>query len=379
MRKLATIRKISAIYPIDGADRIVTYQVDGWKVVGQKDQYKVGDLAIYCEIDSWIPTEIAPFLSRDKEPRVFNEVKGERLKTIKLKGQISQGLLLPLDILNKDIIHKSGYLFWASTENEVLEDDDVSDLLGIQKWEMPVKLDSRGIPIENRQARKGGFPLYIPKSDQERVQNCVKHLDKYKQFSWEVTEKLDGSSMTVYAKDEDEGVCSRNINLKGPKHLEEDTDKKDPDDFKGTGTSWVDLNNFWKVALRDDLIGKLRSLERNLAFQGELIGPGIQGNPYELNDHQFYLYNIWDIDNQVWLLPQERRELAKQLEINHVPVVHDDLYFDENISVDSLLKHAEGKSCLLDSAEREGFVYKANCHAESFKAISNNYLFHYEK
>jgi RNA ligase (TIGR02306 family) len=90
MRKLASIKKIDDIQPIEGADKICTYRVGGWWVVDTVNRYQIGDAVVYCEIDSWIPNEIAPFLSKGKEPRIFNGVKGERLRTIKLKGALSQ-------------------------------------------------------------------------------------------------------------------------------------------------------------------------------------------------------------------------------------------------------------------------------------------------
>ena len=103
MRKLATIRQINGIRSIPEADKICTYVVDGWTIVNTKGKYEIGNLVVMCEIDSWIPTELAPFLSKGKEPREFNGVKGERLRTIKLRGQLSQGLLLPVDILRSKI------------------------------------------------------------------------------------------------------------------------------------------------------------------------------------------------------------------------------------------------------------------------------------
>ena len=98
MRKLATIRKVSEIAPIIGADKICHYRVDGWWIVDSVGRYQVNDLAIYIEIDAWCPHELAPFLSKGKEPREYNGVKGERLKTVKLRGAVSQGLLLPCDV-----------------------------------------------------------------------------------------------------------------------------------------------------------------------------------------------------------------------------------------------------------------------------------------
>ncbi len=124
MRKMATIRKIDDIQPIEGADRIHAIKIGGWTVVAQKEMnYKVGDLVVYCEIDSFIANTIAPFLTPEgKEPREYNGIKGERLKTKKLKGVISQGLLLPLSTLEH-------------VDSELMEGLDVSAPLGIVKWE----------------------------------------------------------------------------------------------------------------------------------------------------------------------------------------------------------------------------------------------------
>ena len=101
MRKLATIRRIADIQPIEGADAIEVAVVDGWRVVVKKDEFTVGDLAMYLEIDSWVPHELAPFLSKGHEPREYNGVKGERLKTIRLRGTTSQGLLLKIEDIFK--------------------------------------------------------------------------------------------------------------------------------------------------------------------------------------------------------------------------------------------------------------------------------------
>ena len=123
---MATIRKIDALLPIVGADAIECAVVGGWTCVVKKGEFTVGDLAVYCEIDSWIPHEIAPFLSRGNFPRVYNDVKGERLRTVKLRGQLSQGLLLPLEPT------------CTSIESELIEGLDVSLPLGIVKWERPL-------------------------------------------------------------------------------------------------------------------------------------------------------------------------------------------------------------------------------------------------
>ena len=330
MRKLATVRKIDAIHPIPDADAIEVAAVGGWRVVVKKGEYQAGDLAVYCEIDSWIPNELAPFLSKGQEPREYNGIKGERLRTVKLRGQVSQGLLLPTTS-------------WI--DNHCEEGDDLTVYFKIQKYEAP-------IPAQLAGEVRGLFPSFIPKTDQERIQNLTKELSDWKDlsFTWEVTEKLDGSSMTTYVMDDDSGVCSRNLNLK-----ESST------------------NSLWRVALADSLIDKIKSTNRNLALQGEIIGEGIQGNPYKLKGQQFYLFDIYDIDRGEYLSPSERASLVQELGINHVPIVSS----DKNISLDdvqSLLVQAEGKSQLCATTEREGLVFKSNELEASFKAISNKFL-----
>ena len=338
-RKLATIRVISQLKPIKGADLIEVAVIDGWEVVIKKGEFNVGDLCVYLEIDSWIPTELAPFLSKGKEPRVYRGVKGERLKTIKLKGQISQGLVLPREsVLTHDF------------ENPT-EGTDVTELLNILKWEPE-------IPAQLAGKLEGNFPSYIPKTDQERIQNYIRNMP-IAVNQWEVTEKLDGSSMTVYrARDIAKmdgghrmGVCSRNYELK----LEDTT------------------NAFVATALKLQLFDKLHAYNLNVALQGELIGPGIQKNPYELSELEYYIYDIFDIDKQRYYLPAERQSLCESLNLKHVPVFAN-YETDSRTTVSELLTFAEGQSKLNHRTQREGLVFKNVINNESFKAISNAWL-----
>jgi RNA ligase (TIGR02306 family) len=335
MRKLATIRKIDNIRPIVGADAIEAAVVGGWTVVVKKDEFKVGDLAVYLEIDSWVPHELAPFLSKGVEPREYNGVKGERLRTVKLRGQLSQGLLLTIE---STFPGKDRNFFWS------MMGEDVSEQLGIQKYEAP-------IPAQLAGDVRGMFPTKIPKTDQERIQNLTVELEEWKAeaLSWEVTEKLDGTSMTVYVDGDDEGVCSRNLNLKEN-----------------------EANSLWRVAKHDQLIEKLRSTGRNLAIQGELVGEGIQKNMYKLKGQHFFLFDVYDIDRGAYLNPVERRALANKLDIGHVPVLKEDEVL-EVCNVEHILKWAEAKA-LMGGADREGIVFKCNEREVSFKAISNKFL-----
>lgn len=328
MRKLASVQRIIDIKPIPNADKICAYKVLGWWVVDLIDKYKIGDKVVYFEIDSWIPHIIAPFLTKEgHEVKKFNNVEGQRLRTVKLKGQLSQGLILPKSII--DYPFKEG--------------DDVSEFLGIQKYEQPL--------IGNNQLNaKNLFPSFIPKTDEERIQNLSNEYHELKKYRYEVTEKLDGTSLTVFYKDGVFGVCSRNLELK------------------------LDVENWYtSAALKNDLYNKLLDLNRNIAIQGEIIGVGIQKNKYKLTDQKLYVFNIYDIDKQVYFNASDRTTLCRILDLLQVPTISDN--FEIKIELDELLTFAEGHSCLNAKTEREGLVFK--CISDPtihFKAISNKFL-----
>jgi RNA ligase (TIGR02306 family) len=341
MRKMATIRVIDGIAPIEGADAIEIAVVGGWKVVVKKGEFAVGDMAVYLEIDSWVPTELAPFLSKGKEPREFEGIKGERLRTVKLRGQLSQGLLLPVEVDNDQfgaVVHlvKGNYC--------VEEGMDVSELLNIVKWERPMNAQLAGMA-------KGNFPSLIPKTDQERVQNLVKEIAASVNLQFEVTEKLEGSSMTCYLIDGVFGVCSRNLDLK------ETAD-----------------NTFWQVARREQIEEKMRATgEGDWSIQGELIGPGIQGNIYKLTQPEFRVFDVYNIQAGDYLKPEYRRALIDRMGLLHVPV----LLVDKDLgvgSVDEILQWADGASKIGVGPLREGIVFKQVDGGMTFKAISNRYL-----
>jgi len=336
-RKLATIRKIKDIREIPTADKICSYLVDGWWVVDSINKYKIDEEVIYVEIDSWVPHSIAPFLSKGREPREYNGILGERLKTQKFLNTLSQGLLLPISVLNEDIDkHVNG---------------DYSSVLNIQKWEAP-------IPAQLSGKVKGNFPGYIPKTDQERCQNLyVEIFGDHAVEYFEVTEKLEGSSMTVYVKDGEVGVCSRNWDLT------ED-----------------DRNTLWKVARDIGLVDYLKNYyNRNIAIQGELIGEGIQKNYYGIKGHQFHVFDVYDIDAGGYWNPVTRKNWIGSLPLqglHHVPVV-DPCYDMTGMAkggIDGLLVMAEGKSVLNPQKQREGIVFKSYDTDFHFKSISNRYL-----
>jgi RNA ligase (TIGR02306 family) len=361
MRKLATVRKISDLTPIPGADFIEVATVDGWKVVVKKGEYQVGDLTIYAEIDSWIPHSIAPFLTKEGHvPKVYNGVEGQRLKTVKLKGQISQGLLLPIDVIPKKDKITLGI------------GDDVSELFGVQKWEPPFeKLQGNA---------KGNFPTFIPKTEQERVQNIPNVIEYIKQDTWEITEKIHGQSITVFYKDGQVGVCSRNLELKEtikkriPKKLNNFQKLIDIvlSKFKDTNKYEYSKDSLWEAAERCFLIEALKFRKFNIAIQGELFGTGIQSQTYGKSKPVIAVYDIWDIDRQEYYNNEARIKFCRQVGLFHIPVLN--IATDKVEKLDDLLKLSEGKS-QIDNSEREGIVFKSLTDpSKSFKVISNKWL-----
>ena len=333
-RKLATIREIEEIKPIPEADKICAYRVDAWWVVDTINKYQVNDLVIYCEVDSWIPHELAPFLSKGQEPREYNGVKGERLKTVKLRGQVSQGLLLP-----KTILDEKG--LWPLAGNPV--GHDLTNQLNIQKWEPP-------IPSQLQGTMRGNFPHFIPKTDQERCQNLRKEFDKYQSLSYEVTEKLEGTSMTCFIYDGEFNVCSRNLNLKE-----------------------TEGNTYWNVARKYNIEEKLREFGYdNVAIQSEILGPAIQNNIYGLQEHQFFVFDVYDIKNSKYFTPEQRQEFCKKLELQHAPILESIEL--KNLSIENIISIADGFSQLNNKVLREGIVFKSLCGTHHFKSISNQYL-----
>jgi RNA ligase (TIGR02306 family) len=338
-RKLATVRIINDIQPIEGADMIELAIVDGWKVVVAKNVgHKVGDMVIYCEIDSFLPIKEEFEFLRKSSYKKMGDQEGFRLKTIKLRGQVSQGLILPISVLNP-------------TDTNIyvtpFEGLDVTEMLDIVKYEPP-------IPAELAGKVKGLFPSFIRKTDEERVQNLASEYEMYKTqnkdgMKFYVTEKLDGSSATFYFKDGVFGVCSRNLEL-----IE------------------TEGNTFWKVARELKLEESLSVLENNICLQGELIGEGIQGNPYKIKGQTVRFFNAFNIDTQDYLGLTEFITLVNGLKLETVPVLDTNFTLPETI--EEMLKVAEDKSILNPSFDREGIVIRSADRTISFKAISNKFL-----
>lgn len=374
-RKLASIQKIREILPIEGADAIELAVVNSWKVVTKKGEFKPGDLCVYFEIDSFLPMEKDFEFLRKSSYKKMGDLEGFRLKTIRLRGQVSQGLCLPLSILEKDDEMKIGIskqpwgdqLQLGPYDDAIVieEGTDVTEYMCVLKYEPP-------IPAELSGKVKGGFPGFIRKTDEERIQNMTGHFERMKSEKYYVTEKLDGSSATYYFRDGVFGVCSRNLEL------------ADPGEFiPGTVLCEDGVerpkkeNTFWKVAKELFIQEKLGTLEQNYAIQGELIGEGIQGNPYRIKGHTVRIFNVFNIDTQEYLGLEEMREFLGKINLDSnpiemVPILFEDYTLPETI--EEILSQAEGKSVLNSGTEREGIVIRNRDKSISFKAISNNFL-----
>jgi RNA ligase (TIGR02306 family) len=338
-RKLVTIRKVSNILPIENADLIELALIDGWQCVVRKGEFKIGDLGLYFEIDSFLPIEERyEFLRKSSYRKLPDDSEGFRLKTIRLKGKLSQGLLLPLSIF-PEIKPEMG--------------KDYAEILKVVKYEPPLPANLNGIA-------KGIFPSFIKKSDQERIQNLPEFFELCKDKEFEETEKEDGTSATYYCLDGTFGYCSRNLELK-----EEGE------------------NTYNKIAHELRLKETLLQIQRNIAIQGEIVGDGINKNHLKIKGVEFHVFDIYDIDKRRLLLPEERISLIKNMNnprIKHIPILKSNIkIFQICKTMQELLEYAKGKSTHNPNAEREGLVFKSvklddNNQTISFKVVNNEYL-----
>ena len=344
MRKMASIQIIRDITPIEGADAIVLAHINGWTAVVKKDEFSVGQYVVFCEIDSWIPHEIAPFLSKGKEPREYLGVKGERLRSARLRGQISQGLILPVSVLPLA---------------DYSEGEDVSEILGIVKYEPPV-------PAQLAGQVRGNFPSLVSKTDEERVQN-IQGLEKYLDEVFVETEKLHGTSVSFVLNENGElEVCSRNLSLK------------------------EDENNlYWKLAKQNNALALLNTVKNHyevegvsvvtVAIQGEGVGQGVQkGWEYGIQVPEFFMFTIQVNGVKV---SEEDYQMFKQMfhQVKSVPEVRKatlrQIVGDSSEIGATLLKYVEGKSDIDGKTIREGSVFRCLTDSSfSFKVVSNQFL-----
>jgi len=337
-RKLASVQKILNLTPIEGADAILCAKVLGWECVVKKTEFSIGDLCVFFEIDSILP--IASWNDHlRKDP-----LKSLRIKTIRLRGQLSQGLALPMSLL---------------PVGEYVEGQDVTEIVGVDKYELVVPAHLSGII-------KGNFPSFLHKTDEVRLQSEPDVLDEAiaMELTLVGTLKMDGTSFTAYRHDDDFGVCSRNLDLKE-----------------------TEDNAHWKITRELKLEEILRSEPINLSIQGELVGPGINGNRIGLTAPELHLFNLFNIDTGKYLAYGELREFGKKHGLNVVKLVGHNVFSSGGPTTVARMLEVASELNYDNGLPAEGIVWRPTVETYSqvlkgrmsWKTISNRYLEKYKE
>jgi hypothetical protein len=360
-RKLASIQKIVDIRPIPTADAIEVCTILGWQcVIAKKDNFKTGDLVIYVECDSILP---------EKPEYEFLRERKFRVRTIRLKGQISQGLVLPLPILPK---------------GKYSEGDNVTELLQIKKFDPQALIEERlaaeqAAREKNRIKKflsryswfrrmfgkqRGGFPKFIHKTDEDRIQLFPHICEEHEQTPFQVTEKLDGQSGTwflvrhkfLFWNRYSFGVCSRKLLLNRP-----------------------DNSSYWQMAKKYNIEKVLRNIIGKYAFvavQGEICGPDIQDNKYKLPEREMWAFNLVYPDGMRDNIVASR--ILDKEGIKFIYRIADEFYLYETI--EQMLKYSNGEAILnIKDGIREGIVLRNYEKGISFKVVSPEFLLRYKE
>ena len=338
MRKLASIQVVNEIRPIENADAIECVVILGWTVVAKKGEFKVGDKCVFFEIDSILPNEEKYSFLDYKE-----EYNGYRLKTVRLRGQLSQGLALPIDIFD--------------IPEDIEVGTDLTEQLKIRKYEPPVP--------EETGAKSSSRVWEIPKTDEERYQSNPALVEALKGKKYYASVKLDGTSTTIILNfnedDEPEvNVCGRN-------------------------TCYIESanNKYWavtmKYSMKEKILDYYNKTGKRLAFQGELIGPKIQGNKMGLTENDLYIFNVWMADGKQ---PFEKCDLdtslkiAKDFGLNFVPIelTGEFVYTSDELQDLTKIKYNKYFPNAKPSQNIEGLVFRSIDMKVSFKVVSNEFL-----
>lgn len=396
-RELAYVVKIDDIRPIAGKDRVECAVVGGWTIMVRKDQFKPGDLGIYFEIDSQVP---------EKEPFMFLEAKHFKIKTQKYKtpdGQFwSQGLLMHAEdfgweMLDDSIVDDEKNLHFGEGETRFLTEklgvtyavaeDNSRKANSVDKYKKMAQRNGKlfahqpfrwlmrrnwgkkllfvffGKPRD----KKTGWPEWVKKTDEERVQNMPWILQN--KDPWIATEKIDGTSTTFTMKRGkhnkfDFYVCSRNVVF----------DKPDKACF-------YESNVYIEMAEKYHVEDTLREILLNrpdldwVTLQGETYGAGIQKRDYSLKGHDFMGFNFITSAGGRWN-SVDASKLMFQYGIPWVPIVDENFILPD--TVEELLAIATDAS-VVDGGMREGLVFRSQDGAQSFKAVSNEFLMKYHQ
>ena len=341
-RKLASVQRIWKIEPIEGADRIELAYVLGWQCVVNKNQFEPMDLAVYFEIDSFLPVcSEFEFLRASSYRKTDIMGEGFRLKTQKFRGQVSQGLLLPLSK-------------FPEIPADIEVGSDVTELLNVRKWEMEVRATSGGTIT-------GDLPGSIPHTDETRVQAEPELIKEFAGLKYYISTKMDGSSHSVSIDEDGFHVTGHNYEYK--------------DDGKSDFYNLVNERGY-KEKLE---AFKLKENLASLTVQGEFCAPGIQKNRLKLKKPEWYVFTVMENGKRVGL--DRMLEICKELEFDVVPIEEIDTDLPAKYpTVEALLERADGD--YPNGGKKEGIVirpvepvYSTTISAAlSMKVVSNKYL-----
>ena len=377
-RALAHIEKIEWVRPIEGADNIELIGILGWICIAKKNEFKVGDLAVYIEIDSKCPStdERFSFLSKKKF----------KIKTMKLGkfNVISQGLALPISLFPElndkkigDDVTKQLKITYASEDDLARKSNKIDPNAKCKSMaQRNPKLFSKPIIRKMMKYNIGRkilflifgrkkdnpkkFPNWIVKTDETRIENAPFYLQSTNK--WVKTEKLDGTSCT-FAVDRlkknkfDFIVCSRNVR-------QADRDQ----------TCYHQSNIYWELADKYNIepILTIFAMENNynrVVLQGEGVGL-VQGNPYKFTENKLYVFNL--IIDGIRLGTIEMAEFCEKYGLTNVPIIDTDYTLPQ--TMEEMKLEADGYSQLNPKVKREGFVYRSIDGQQSFKNVSREYL-----
>lgn len=380
-RKLAHVEIIESLNPIEGADKIEVCTVLGWHLVVKKDEFKVGDKIVYIEVDSVVPEKPEFEFLRDRKFRV---------RTIKLRGQISQGLVLPLSTLDNYVENPKGL---EKIKEALSAGDNVTDYLGITKYLTPSERDDisrqeEAIKLEKSKLKKfmmryswyrkyflsrkakSGFPYWVSKTDEERIQNIPKVLEQYKDYKVYVTEKIDYQSVTFTGKmiPRFEGVLGKLIPIKKYKFVvcSRNLTTNDKDSL------------YWKIADKYGIESILRQ-NPTLTIQGEQGDTKIQGNKYKIKEPKMWVFNIIDHEKNYHYDYFEMKDFCQKWGLDYVPLIEVVTLSSIGTTVDEVVEYCKGKSTLAD-IQREGVVIRCIENGKkllSFKSINPEFLLKY--
>ncbi|EON97121.1 putative rna drb0094 family protein [Phaeoacremonium minimum UCRPA7] len=369
-RRLVTVRKVTGVRTIKRSRADLVTVDHSWTVVAQKEEYTIGQIVVYFEVDSFIPSsdprmwEYSPWFIE------FDGQKGYHVRSEVTYGELSQGLIFPIEAFNNIeavLIEKQRSHDLAEAFRILREMSFESDL-GVKKWE--VLEDTNEIVL-------GKAPAFFPRPGAPRAQNLPRLFDhRGLQIDYQITEKLDGLSMTVYCVNKNSVWCRALPQLS-------------PESKQETATHRVGIANqkydiaereedlYWQTAKQASLLDKISKIGGNVAVQGELVGHTIKRNSigFGPGEHRFLIFDIFDIDKQRHRSTSEVEALCRKLSLPHVPIIAHCKLGEFATSLAELLEKAEGTGML--GKMREGLVFKTKSSTAAFKVIANSWLLEY--